>query len=343
MTTISKAFYILVILLSWNHLIAQTAALHMSKISKEFEKISKETWDYTYAIAHKKNAKLIEARRKDMLHANRNALKHIKSMADYKGDGSLRDSVARYLELSYLVLNEDYEKIVDMEAISEQSYDAMEAYMMAQEQANDKLELAFDVAANAQKEFAKNNNIILQENESKTVNKLEKASEVFRFYNKIFLVFYKPYKQELYLIDAQKKEDINAMKQNQESLSKLSKEAIEQLKTIKPYKNNTTLKASCMDVLEFYFYEADKKISPLIDFFLKKEKFDKLRTAMEKKTKQPTSTEINEFNLAVTEFNKASAEYNRINTELNNKRGLYLQNWSNAVERYLDRNVSTKK
>ena len=94
--------------------------------------------------------------------------------------------------------------------------------MLAQQIANDKLESAFDIAVGANETFANNNNIKLIDKDSKTTEKLEKASEVFKFYNKIYLVFFKPYKQEIYLLDAQNKSDINAMKQNQESLSKLS-------------------------------------------------------------------------------------------------------------------------
>lgn len=321
---------------------SQTAVQYMEKISKEFSKISEETWDYTRAVAHGKKAKQIENRRRDMLNANRSGLNKIKAMQPFNGDASYRDSTVRYLELSYAVLNNDYSKIVDMEEISEQSYDAMEAYMTAQEKANEKLEAAFEVAARGQRDFAKANNINLLENESKTNDKLEKASDVFKFYNKIYLIFFKPYKQEMYLIDAQSKGDINAMKQNQEALAKLATEAKASLKDVKPYQNNTTLKSSATDVMDFYIYESGK-IGSLIDFYLKKEKFDKLKTAMDKKGQKASNEEINEFNAAVNDFNKAGADYNNVNNDLNKKRADFLNAWNNSVSKFLDRNVSKKK
>jgi vacuolar-type H+-ATPase subunit I/STV1 len=322
---------------------SQTAVQYMDIIGKEFKKISEETWDYTRAMAHGKKGKQIENRRRDMLNANRNALNKIKNMKAFDGDASYRDSTARYLELSYLVLNNDYSKIVDMEEISEQSYDAMEAYMMAQQKANDKLEVAFDVASQAQQDFAKKNNIVLHDNESKTEEKLEKASEIFKFYNSVYLIFFKPFKQEAYLIDAQNKSDINAMKQNQEALSKLSKEAKEKLKTLELYKGNTTLKSACMDLMDFYIFEADTKVPQLVDFFLKKEKFEKLKTAMEKKGSNSSKSEVDEYNKAIDEFNKAGSNFNNINNELNNKRAGFLNTWNNSVAKFLDRNVSKKK
>lgn len=338
-----KHFLLLAIMACSSLLSAQSAVQYMEKITKEFNKISEETWDYTRAVAHKKQGKLIENKRKEMLNANRSALNRIKNMQPFKGDASYRDSTVRYLELSYMVLNNDYSKIVDMEEISEQSYDAMEAYMTAQELANDKLEAAFEVASKAQKDFAAQNNINLVENDSKTAEKLEKASEVFKYYNKIYLAFFKPYKQEIYLIEALSKGDVNGMKQNQESLSKLSKEAITKIKAIQAYKNNTTLKVNVTDVLEFYIMEADKKIPLLVDFMMKKEKFDKLKAVMDKKGQSASKSEIDEYNAAIKEMNATSNGFNNINNELNNKRAHVLDTWNNSVSRYLDKNVSNKK
>jgi hypothetical protein len=249
----------------------------------------------------------------------------------------------RYLELSYQVLNNDYSKIVDMEELAEQSYDAMEAYMAAQQIANEKLDAAFAVAAKAQSDFAANNNITLQADDSKTEQKLEKAGEVFKYYNKLYLIFYKPFKQEFYLLDAQQKGDINGMKQNQEALSKLAKEAKEKIKTTDAYKKNNSLKSTLNDLMDFYIYEADTKITPLIDFALKKEKFEKLKTAMDKKGSSASKSEVDEFNKAVNEFNKAGAEYNDIGNDLNKKRSNAIANWESAVSKFLDRNVSSRK
>jgi hypothetical protein len=322
---------------------AQTASQYMDKIGKEFNKISEETWDYTRAVAHGKKAKQVENQRREMLNANRGALTRIKNLPAFKEDASYRDSTIRYLDLSYQVLNNDYSKIVDMEELAEQSYDAMEAYMTAQQLANDRLDAAFEVAAAAQRDFAKKNNINLIDNESKTEVKLEKAGEVFKFYNKVYLIFFKPYKQELYLLEAQNKNDINGMKQNQEALARLSKEGKEKLKPVEPYKNNTSLKSACNDMLDFYVYEAEKKGPGLVDFYLKKEKFEKLKTVMDTKGKNPSKAEVDEYNKAISDYNQAVNDYNDINNDLNKKRASALSDWNGAVSKFLDRNISRKK
>jgi hypothetical protein len=340
--TLFRMSLMLLLIISTNG-ISQTAIEYMNKISKEFDKISEETWDYARAVAHKKKGREIESQRKQMIAANRNALKRVKNMPGFNGSNSYRDSTASYLELSYLVLNNDYAKIVDMEEVAEQSYDAMEAYMLAQQIANDKLDAAYQVFNTAHEKFAAENNINLIKKDDETSQKLEKAGEVFRYYNQIYLIFFKPYKQEVYLIAALNRGDINAMKQNQEALSNLSAEAKLKLNEIKPYKGNNSLKMACNQVLDFYIYEADKKASSLVDFYLKKEKFEKLKAATDKKGKNLTSDEAKEFNAAVAEYNKASDEFNKINEDLNKRRSAALDNWNNSVSKFLDKNISKKK
>ncbi len=63
-------------------------------------------------------------------------------MPSYKGEKAYRDSAVSFMKLYYNVLNEDYSKIINMEDIAEQSYDDMEAYMMAKEMVDKKLEEA---------------------------------------------------------------------------------------------------------------------------------------------------------------------------------------------------------
>ena len=161
---------------------AQTAADYLGKMSKEFRAITADMWDYTSAVAHGKSAKKVENRRKDVLKTNMDAQNKIRSMGAFEGDKTLKDSVLAYLKLSYNVINYDYAKIVDMEEISEQSYDAMEAYMLAQEKANEKLNASGDMVDKQYDAFAAKHNITLIDNESKIEKNLKVAGEAFKYY-----------------------------------------------------------------------------------------------------------------------------------------------------------------
>jgi hypothetical protein len=321
---------------------SQGALQHMQKISDQFQKIAEETWDYTRTAAHSKKLKKIENRRKDVINANRMAVNQIKNMEPFNNDASFRDSVVQYLELSYAVMNDDYSKIVDLEEVAEESYDAMDAYMKAQEIANDKLDEAWDVVQKAQESFANKYNITLISQKSKTEAKLEKAGDVYKHYKKVFLALFKPFKQEFYLLDALSKNDINAIKQNQEAMVRFAKESKEILKPIEPYHGNVMLKSSCNDALNFFIYEGETKGNFIVDFYLKKENLEKQKAIVEKNGDQASKEEIEAFNKSVNEFNKMVITFNNLNNELNNRRNAVNGKWNDAVTLFFEKNIAKK-
>ncbi|MEM6806241.1 MAG: hypothetical protein AAF696_32885, partial [Bacteroidota bacterium] len=182
------------------------AGEYMTHISEQYASFNKELWSYIKASAHGRNAKTIEKKRQTLVGTTRIIQKRIKSMPPYEGDPSLRDSAASYLSLIYHVLNDDYAKIVDMEAIAEQSYDLMEAYILTKEVANQKMDDASKMLSDQQEVFAVNHRVNLVKGKSaKTDELLAKAGEVFNYYNSIYLLFFKSNIQESYVMEAVEK------------------------------------------------------------------------------------------------------------------------------------------
>jgi hypothetical protein len=108
------------------------AGSYMSYIGEQQREIMKDFMSYTSAVAHGKSARKVENRRQELLKTMTDSRRKITGMAAYQGDKSLRDSTAKFLLISYHVLNDDYGKIMNLEEVAEQSYDAMEAYLLAQ-------------------------------------------------------------------------------------------------------------------------------------------------------------------------------------------------------------------
>ena len=319
------------------------AGEYLSFIGKEFKQISEEMWDYTSAAAHGKSARTVENKRKDIVSQITKSIGKIERLPGFKGDETYRDSVVSFLKLSKLVMNEDYAKIVDMEEIAEQSYDAMEAYMLAKERADDKMEAASAMIDDEAHKFAAKNGVNLIEGNDKISKKLKEASKVYKYYNVIYLIFFKSYKQELYVLDAQNKGDFNAMEQNRNALTTTVADGKSKLAAVKPYSGDGSVKAACQDMLNFYEKEV-AKFSDVSNFFLQKEKFDKIKASFDaKKPADRKKSDVDQFNAAVNEFNAASNKYNATNQELNQNRSNLLAKWNNASDKLIDRFVPKKK
>lgn len=319
------------------------ALSYMNYMSDQYRKVMEDMWDYTSAAAHGKSARKVESRRKDLLNTMAKVQGSIARMPDYQGDKALRDTAVSYLRLSYNVLNYDYAKIVDMEAIAEDSYDQMEAYINTQEAANQKLDQSGQRMEAEQLTFAQKHDIKMSENKDKLSNKLEKANKVYNYYNRIYLIFFKSYKQDFFLAEAIQKHDVNAIEQNRNSLLKFATEGSKKLDSIKGFGADNSLKASLKQLLDFYKIEASTKIPVITNFYLKKETFEKMQAELDGKLEMArTKQDITQYNKALTDYNKATGDYNRVNAEITQKHNMLIEHWNKTVESFIDRQVPKK-
>lgn len=314
----------------------ESAGDYLEYIGKANENLSAIYLSYISAIAHNKSARKVEKRRQEVVNAIFETRGNVQGLPPWKGDRAFRDTSVAYLKLLYTVFNEDYGKIVNMEEIAEQSYDAMEAYMLAQEKAYEKLDAAAEKQNEMQKQFAAKYNITLLNNSSKLETKSKIASELTKYYNVVYLIFFKAFKQESYLTEAVNKKNIIAIEQNKNSLERFSNEGLEKLKSIKPYSGDPALVYACRDAMKF-FKEEVSQMQVMTDFFMSEENFNKLKKNFESKpAAKRTQPEIDEYNKGVNDFNNAVNRYNDANKQLNKQRTKAIDNWNNTANHFMD-------
>jgi hypothetical protein len=314
----------------------ETAVSYMDYITKAKEELTTKYLVYLSAMSHGKSARKVEKRRNEVVNSIIDTRSMVSGMPPWKGDRTLKDTTISYLKILYIVFNEDYGKIVNMEEIAEQSYDGMEAYMLAQEKAQEKLEQAAAKQKEAEHEFAGKNNIRLIEGTSDLEEKSKIVSEVMDHVNAVYLVFFKSYKQDAYLNEAIKRKDIVAIEQNISSLEKFSTEGLSKLKAMKGYKGDASLINACRDILNHYKAEVSK--GPLItDYFLKEESFQKIKKQFDNKPSgKRTQQDIDQFNNAVNDINYTLNNFNAALKELNRNASAVLNNWNKTHDSYLN-------
>lgn len=318
----------------------QTAVEYMNKIGTEFKAIQNATWDYTRSVAKNKSARTVDKNRLELIQTISTSLAKVKKIPAYNGKTYFRDSTIAFLEMNKSVVTQDYEKIMNLEEIAEQSYDLMEAYMKAQEIASDRLSEAGDRINEVEKQFAEENGITLIESSDKVSNKLKKAGEMYDYYNPVYLIFFKSFKQEAYFMDALSKNDVSGMEQNKSMLSKTAQEGLDQMSKVAAFKGDASLKAAVAEVLNFYKEEADKKFQVFIDFQTTREGFEKAKKNLEsKKEKERTKEDIDTYNKLVNEYNKATTEYNNVNNDLNKRRSKLIDNWNSVSNSFTNKHV----
>jgi hypothetical protein len=314
----------------------ETAVQYLDYINKVNSDLSARYLFYLSAVSHGKSARKVEKRRIEVVNAISDTKYLVMAMPPWKGDRTLKDTTIAHLKILNIVFNEDYGKIVDMEEIAEQSYDAMEAYMLAQEKAQEKLSEASERQHNMQKVFAAKNNITLVDGESELESKSKIVNAVMDHCNEVYLVFFKPYKQEAYLMEAMNKKNLVSIEQNNNAMEKFAEEGLDKIKKLKGYNNDGSLIVACRNALNFYKTEArgGKVIS---DYFLKEESFNKIKKQFEAKPPgKRTQQDVDEFNRAVNEINSELKKFNTTNADLNKQRTAILNEWNKTYSKYMD-------
>lgn len=316
------------------------ALTYMEKISKPTEKIPIDMWDYIRSAAHSKNAVQVENKRRSLIQNVAAVRAATARQPGFDGDTTFRDSLVHYLTTLHIILTEDYGKIVDMEEVAEQSYDAMEAYLLAKEKANVKMNEAAEAFRKAEEEYASKHNIKLIYTESEVSKNLKKAGEVMAHYNQVYLIFFKSYKQELYLLDALNKQDMGKFEQNRLALAKTTDKGLDLLDDIDDYNGDDSLLEACEEYLEFANKEAEEHLKIVSEFQSKQEQFEDIKGAFEaKKQSERTQKDVDLYNAKVKEVNDASQRYNNMMNQLNQNRSRLIDFWNKSGTRFFERHV----
>jgi hypothetical protein len=320
------------------------AVTYLDVIGQQFQKINHEMMSYTSAVNHGKAARKIEKRRTELIQQVKESEVTVRKMKPFNGVSTLRDSVAAYLRMSGILLNKDYGKIVDLEEVAEQSYDAMEAYLLAKEIAEAKLDTAAGHASVQYETFAAANHIKLVKSETELSQKLAKTDKIIQYVNKAYLLFFKSYKNEGYMMDAVNRNDLTAIEQARNALSASAAEDLRNSAAIGAFNGDVSLKTALQQILTFYKNEADDRIKMQSDLLIAKDHFDKIKKNMEsmpasKRTKENTDA----YNKAADEFNKKIKAVNAMHQEMNKKRTATLNAWNDAYEKFLDKHTPKYK
>lgn len=316
----------------------------MNTISAKYRDIQQGMWDYTSTVAHGKSAKKVESTRTSLIQTTFKVIGEVKRMDGFDGDASYRDSVISFLNIYYLILKEDYAKIVDMEEISERSYNDMEAYMNAKAAANEKMGDAARMVAEQQRIFAEKYGITLIEATDNLSENMKVADAVYKYYNVLYLVFFKSYIQEKYLVEAINNKDVSAIEQNKNALITTTTEGLDELKNIGSYNGDNTVVIACTEILTFYKDEAENKIPLITDYFIKTENFNTIKTSFDAlKPNDRTKEKVDEYNKAVNDMNTAVGVFNTTNASLGEERKKYLDNWNNASSKFTDKHIPKGK
>ena len=319
--------------ISTNPTLTQEAIAYFGKLTQPLTDFKKANYDYLKTITRTRRIKKIEKQRQKLLKVIDIIKVHVKECGPFKEDNALQSKLQRYSELVYIVLKEDFGKILDMEDIIEQSYDQEEAHQLALDMAVEKLNATFKVLRNAEQDYAEKYQFTLVDKEDKLSRKIEKANNAIDYYNKIHRIFYKVNKQDFYARSAANENDIAALEQHLMTLTSYTEEGLEKLARQTPYNEDNTLLTTAVNLVEFYKHEAEVTYPAVIEFHLLSDRFQKTMKKFNAiKQSDRTKEHVNAYNSEVDKYNKTVKMINKTNKTSIKQNKKLIKLWNKRVD-----------
>lgn len=313
---------------------------YMTAISNAQTEMNQKYMAYMSAAAHSRKARKIEKLRQQVLESIDNSRFKTTDLPKYKGDNSLRQSSIDYIKLCYAVFNDDYEKIINLEDIAEQSFDEMQAYLLLQEKTDEKINEANDQMSAASEAFAAKYNVQIVEQKNDLSSKLDVAGKLNKYKNDVYLIFFKCYWQDGEIVKAMNAGKLTEAEQGRNSLLRYVDEGMTGLDTLKNFEGDPSLANACKKTLAFYKKTAESDLQKQMDYFLKKENFEKMKKAFDGKSQsERTKADVDAFNKGVKEVNNATSTFNDINKKVDTDRDQALNNWNSAEKSFTDNHM----
>ena len=311
---------------------------YIAAINNAQTEMNQKYMAYMSASAHVRRARKIDKMRQQTLESIQNSRYKTIDLPIYKGtDNSLRQSSIDYIKFCYDVFNDDYAKILNLEDIAEQSYDEMQAYILLQEATTEKIHEANDKMAEAERAFAQKYNVNLIDSKSELGEKLDKSDKLNHYRNQLYLIYFKCYWEDGEIVKALNAGKITEAEQSRNALSRFATEGMAGLDSLKSFDGDPALAISCKEILKFYKDMADKDIPKQMDYFLKKENFEKIKKSFDAKSgSDRTKKDVDAYNEGVKEINNATNTFNNINKKTDSERTDAENKWNNADKAFAD-------
>jgi hypothetical protein len=311
---------------------------YMSAISNAQTEMNQKYMAYMSATAHVRRARKIDKMRQQALESIETSRFKTIDLPIYKGnDNSLRQSSIDYIKFCYNVFNDDYAKILNLEDIAEQSFDEMQAYILLQEKTTEKINEANNKMNEAEHAFAQKYNVNLIETKNDLTEKLDESGKLNHYRNQLYLIYFKCYWEDGEIVKALNAGKITEAEQGRNSLNRFADEGIAGLDSLKSFEGDPAMALTCKEILKFYKNMAENDMPKQMDYFLKKENFEKIKKSFDAKSgSDRTKKDVDAFNDGVKEINKATDTYNTINKKMNSERTDAENKWNDAEKSFAD-------
>ncbi|NUN99023.1 MAG: hypothetical protein HUU01_00250 [Saprospiraceae bacterium] len=262
------------------------ALRYLEQINAEHNAVTARNLEYIQYSVHVEDFVEVEKKRLEVLRQMDETIKRTSAMPAFQGKSTMRDEMLATVKSYRESFTIEFNEINLLKKESKASYEAMEAYLNAQDAAEKKLGQASTRFYNAQTAFAKEHNIRLTK--AAENSEVDQINQVNAYNRAVFLKYFKVSKHNAVFMEALGKEDPKEMERARILLSNDADAALLVLRKMPGFKGDVAYRDAAIKLIEFYDQLADdgyKKITAI------------------KRKKELTQEDVDTFNSVIEHYN----------------------------------------
>ncbi|MGF1533447.1 MAG: hypothetical protein ACFCUI_07075 [Bernardetiaceae bacterium] len=222
-------------------------------LAEQMNDVATSNLVYIAHSVHSEDLNLTEKKRQEVLQEIERARQIIQVKEPYtKGEAVKAESLA-VLDMYREAFALDFKQINVLKTSSKETYEAMKAYLAAQDAAEDKLHKAADRFAKARQKYLKAHELTATEQQKDPLEaQIKTMGAANRYIRQVFLTYFRVFRQDINLSEALQKGEKNKLEGYRLELIKAAEQALQELGKMEGFEGDYNLLNQTTDLIRFY-------------------------------------------------------------------------------------------
>lgn len=258
-------------------------------LNNEHVAIVSKSLEYVQHSVHSDDVAGVERKRIELINQIGVATTNVNNQPTDKATAGLKADMLSVLNAYKEAFRNEFSTLLQLKVESDNSYEAMQKYLDAQDAVEKKLAQAADRFLLAQKEFAKKNNILLVESDRNS--EINQINRLNNYHRAVFLRYFRLSKRNAAVLDAMGKQDAKLMEKERLLLLEESKQELKMLGLMPAFNGDTDFRDATSRIAAFHKDMAENDFAKVVAALRKKEM---------------TQEDVDAYNKAVDRYNSES-------------------------------------
>lgn len=311
---------------------------YLHNLTQPLENFRTETWNVIKTTMSSRSSSMLDKRIKGLVSKIETTEATVTKEEGFYGDLSIKVAMKIFLRNARTILNEDYQKIKNLKVTSQHSFKNMEAYLMAQVKANERLSESGKRLDDEIIKFAERYGVTVSNERSETSKKIVKASEAMNYYNQTYLSFFKVHEQRLKVYGALSQENLEEIKKENLLLAEFCDLSLERLDIQDAFFGDDKLWNAANNIIKHIKTEAEEIYPNAIRAIEKKQIYEMAQKVYQKIPQEDrTQNDVDHVNALIEPLNAAVEIQNSTFNQASMDREVLFRSWNDELRTFCAR------